>query len=429
MKLNIIIGMTSIPDREDCAVETIKSILNQSLLPDKIILTICNTYERFPNKKYNVNYIKKNIDNPLLKIHYSDVDYGPISKLFGTMDEISIFEQNTFIILIDDDLIYKPYMLQTFYNNIIKDSSNAYSFLTHYNKANNCYVGQGSTGFVLNVDILDDIKRYYHDCILYDKRLYYQDDLIISTYLSYKKCKVIYVPPFELDIPSFNLFIWRHDTATQAHPLRCLTNELSRQNLNNISIPSSLNPNVNYIGDSKVHIDYLHCLQYDDFEPSVIFDIGAGNKTWTQLAIQVWPSATFVLFEIYNGAEKLYKKFDNYVGALGETDRKIVKFDDHNMVLYKSCRTLDALAAKVYQPSLIRFNSHCYNLSILKGGMNTISKCKYIIVNSHDQQNDSDYSDETIFLKQLGFNRILSSFDNNEFDNYHSFVFVNVNVK
>lgn len=243
MNYTIFVGLASIPGREYGTVQTINSILQQSLLPAKIILTVCYTYTRFPNKTYNTDIIRKYINNPLLEIYHSEIDYGPISKLFGVIDNISTSNKNTFIVLIDDDLFYKPYMLQTFYDNINNNPSNAYSFWTYHNPINNCMVGEGSAGFAINATILGKIKNYYHDCISYDKRLYYQDDLIISTYLAFKKCPIIFLLPVNRTFAN-SVMVYIRLPSTFKYSLLEMTNELSRQQLNNIFIPPFLNPNI-----------------------------------------------------------------------------------------------------------------------------------------------------------------------------------------
>ena len=225
----IIISLSSIPDREKRLIKCIDSILEQNLVPDKINVNLCHTYKRFPTKRYNMKYLEKYRNNKKVLINYS-TDYGPITKLLGLTDNYKI-KKNSIIMLVDDDLMYKPDTITNLFNSYKANPDNAYSYYTYYNKTNECMVGQASDVFVINPKYLNDIKTFYDNCITYDKRLFYHDDLVISKYLGTNKCKIKMIKPS----PNSN---YDNQQPNALHQLKLLEFDNARNILNQIKIPS-----------------------------------------------------------------------------------------------------------------------------------------------------------------------------------------------
>lgn len=193
---------------------------------------------------------------------------------------------------------------------------------------------------------------------------------------------------------------------------------------------------------SQQHIDHLITLQNNGFEPRVIYDIGPRGGTWTIEAKKIWPNAKFILFDMCNDAEFLYKDYDYHIGVLGKTDDILVQFSkskidsfhyyyyshgdrkdtyhDHAQMAskqYKLCKTLDSVVSNnsFSQPDLIKINASECARDILQGGINTISNCKYLIVNSYHQFNyiTSNTNKILVFIEKLGFARIIPQIYNN----------------
>lgn len=81
------------------------------------------------------------------------------------------------------------------------------------------------------------------------------------------------------------------------------------------------------VGD--VHRDYLKKIKRDfNFEPRVIYDVGACVLGWTKSAKTVWPDSQYFLFEAMEESEDLFlESGHNYhIGVLGNEDGKIVTF-------------------------------------------------------------------------------------------------------
>ena len=229
----VVVGLSTIPDREDKVVKSIDSLLSQTYKPEKIILTICKKYKRFPDKRFDKTVLDKYKDNDLLIINEIDNDYGPISKLFGILDYYennNIKLKNTMILICDDDVMYKTDMIERFYNRFILNSKRCYSFYVSHNYANNCNVAFGADGIAVSANKLGNIKSFYQKCIEYDPRLFYHDDLVISKYLSIKNCEIVKLSYKNYGLVYIPVF-------GNVHSLNGLMDELSRYSLNRIKIP------------------------------------------------------------------------------------------------------------------------------------------------------------------------------------------------
>jgi FkbM family methyltransferase len=76
----------------------------------------------------------------------------------------------------------------------------------------------------------------------------------------------------------------------------------------------------------EAHKQYLYKLRNEGFNPKVIYDIGSCVLSWTNVAKNIWPDATIILFDAFPPAEILYKDNDYYIGVLSDEDDKVIKF-------------------------------------------------------------------------------------------------------
>ncbi len=104
--MKTVCSLTTLPDRYTCLLSTLKS-LHQQIVPfDKIYLCLPYTAKR-SGKKYPP--VSKEIQS-LCTIVRTEVDYGPICKLYGAL--VSETDPNTIIVTVDDDVIYPPNFLK-----------------------------------------------------------------------------------------------------------------------------------------------------------------------------------------------------------------------------------------------------------------------------------------------------------------------------
>ena len=178
--INFCVSLTSIPSRIDNIQETIFSIKNQTMKPIKIFLNLPFNFIRFPDYKFTEEQIER-LNKFDIEISRCE-DYGPATKLMGSISEIR--KSYDCVILIDDDHIYHKRTFEILIENFKKEKVN-YSY--YLNKIFNIRNGQCSDGFLMNVDLLDDIEIFYEKYVKNNKNLFLDDDLWFAIYLYCEK--------------------------------------------------------------------------------------------------------------------------------------------------------------------------------------------------------------------------------------------------
>ena len=179
----IYISISTIPSRVNFLNKTIESILKQTKKPDKIFVNIPYEYKRFKEKILDENMPKFDSTVELTRCE----DYGPGTKLLGSINK---FNQDSLLILVDDDHIYENFMIEKFYEFYKKDSNNAYSFYVH--PIGKFGVGQGADGFAINTNHLKNIDKFFDLIVKNNEELFLHDDLWISFFLKFiKQIKIL----------------------------------------------------------------------------------------------------------------------------------------------------------------------------------------------------------------------------------------------
>jgi hypothetical protein len=180
----IYVSLTIIPERIKNLDKTVNSLLLQKKKPDKIFINIPKKYLRFNNIIRNEQIPQFNSDK--VEVVRCD-DYGPGTKILGSLNKL---EKDSMVILVDDDNVYKDYMIEKFFYFYKKAPSNAYSFYVH--ALGNFGVGQGADGFAINTNYLEGIYDIYNKVVKNYKELFLHDDLWISYFLYFiKKNKIL----------------------------------------------------------------------------------------------------------------------------------------------------------------------------------------------------------------------------------------------
>lgn len=207
---------------------------------------------------------------------------------------------------------------------------------------------------------------------------------------------------------------------------------------------------------SNYHLDCLKNIA-NDFEPKVIYDIGANVLSWTQEVRKIWPSSEVFVFDENQTSELLYKEnnLKYYIGDLSKEDTSIVKSyekitDTQGNLYYKeignnnsndtiSEQTPLSLSSVVIKnnfnlPDLIKINVQGTELDVIKGGMEIINRSKYLIVDSQYNRGDPLVDITIQFLKDNDWELILSFsdigpdaiyyFKNKKFDSNFKWLFV-----
>ena len=178
--INFCVSLTSLPSRIDNIYETIQSIENQTLKPNKVFLNLPLNFKRFPEYNFTTNQISK-LSKYNLEISRCE-DYGPATKLMGSLNKIN--KEYDCVILIDDDHIYHERVFEIFIDNFKKEKVN-YSY--YMNKIFNIRNGQCSDGFLINVKLLDEIEDFYEKYVKKSRNMFLDDDLWLAIYLYCEK--------------------------------------------------------------------------------------------------------------------------------------------------------------------------------------------------------------------------------------------------
>lgn len=100
--------LTTFPDRIETVQYTIKSLFNQSVKPDRIVLWLASS--EFENYEFPES-IKK-LCNQGLEIRYCDNFYGH-KRYYKLIEEQ---KENELVIMFDDDIIFPYYLIERLYN-------------------------------------------------------------------------------------------------------------------------------------------------------------------------------------------------------------------------------------------------------------------------------------------------------------------------
>lgn len=106
----IIVAMTTLPGRIDKIFPAINSLIDQTVKPDRIYLSL-PSYSRRHKIAYHIP--DGLINHPLVKIIPSDRDWGPATKLIPVLKDKET-RPETLILAVDDDNIYPRTILSTF---------------------------------------------------------------------------------------------------------------------------------------------------------------------------------------------------------------------------------------------------------------------------------------------------------------------------
>lgn len=103
----VVISLTTTPFRIDKLHGTLASLLTQTYRVDEIYINI--PYISLKGEKYEIPKFLTQLKN--IKINRIEKDYGPASKLLPSLIKE---DKETIIIVVDDDIIYGPKMVETY---------------------------------------------------------------------------------------------------------------------------------------------------------------------------------------------------------------------------------------------------------------------------------------------------------------------------
>lgn len=105
-KEKIIVSLTSFPKALPYAVEAIRSVLQGSMLPDKIVLYLDT--QKFPDGVIPAELEKLQAENTIFEVRFDDTEIRSYKKLMPALRDFP----DDVIVTIDDDICYYPDMLR-----------------------------------------------------------------------------------------------------------------------------------------------------------------------------------------------------------------------------------------------------------------------------------------------------------------------------
>lgn len=182
-----------------------------------------------------------------------------------------------------------------------------------------------------------------------------------------------------------------------------------------------------YQGTVQDHVRQLQRLKDRGFEPKVVYDIGACVLHWTRNAKRVFPDAKYVLFDAWEPAEELYADYDYHIGVLSDRERDVTFYQNDDIPYgnsyyreigtrvfpestgrVKHAKPLDEIVKErgFPFPDLIKIDVQGAERDVLEGGMETLKKAKYLIIEmQHTEYNEGapQYEETGQWLESLGW--------------------------
>jgi hypothetical protein len=108
----VIASLSTVPDRINNLMPTIRSLLKQTRPPDEIVLAI----PEFSIRERRPYVVPKYISRlPRVRVLHCAQDWGPATKFIGAIqDELAAGRENTLIMVVDDDRLYPRDALETY---------------------------------------------------------------------------------------------------------------------------------------------------------------------------------------------------------------------------------------------------------------------------------------------------------------------------
>lgn len=201
------------------------------------------------------------------------------------------------------------------------------------------------------------------------------------------------------------------------------------------------------------HVDYLKKIKKDfEFEPEVIYDIGACVLHWTNEAEKVWDKSQYIAFEAMDSCQFLYKEknIKHAIAVLSDKTGKMVDFyrndyhpggnsyylqnekiapetplyfNEGNKQKVATVALDDAVKAGSFPlPDLVKMDVQGAELDILKGGKDTISNAKHVILELQEVEYNTGapLREEVIkYMDNIGFDFVKQFSNNGPDGDYH----------
>jgi hypothetical protein len=176
-RVPVFVGITTLPSRIGLMRPALESLLDGSMAPDKIFLSLPQRALRDSGPYIIPDYFSQPPFAGKVEVVRTPEDYGPGTKLLGMLGKIT---QPCYVVLADDDVTYKKFFLRRLIEHQRRDHQASFSFYTY--SLGGLPVGQGVDGFSFWSPNLDGILDFYRRHIA-GKDILFHDDVWVSLYL------------------------------------------------------------------------------------------------------------------------------------------------------------------------------------------------------------------------------------------------------
>jgi hypothetical protein len=196
--LKIYVGITCIPGRENNFDKCLNSFINQKKLPEKVFVTYCKNYVRFPDKKFDTSMFEKYKSNTMFEFIESEIDHGPATKYIVPIKKIKELEKdnldNTHLIVCDDDRSYQNYFIERLNELITKDNEKVYTgHLEIIEGGKKLKLAYGADGYSIKGSWFDKLINWTEKMLSIEpegKETWFHDDYVCSSFFHYNTLSV-----------------------------------------------------------------------------------------------------------------------------------------------------------------------------------------------------------------------------------------------
>ena len=229
-------GVASVPGRELRLVEALDSVLQQTYLPEAIVVTLATEYSRFPEPFDRAALSKYEAGGRVRVVEMADA--GPISKLLGVLSFVEESGGEGWIVIMDDDLVYRPPTLGAIAARISSDEglgwaygrpvpSLAAVYTWHKYMLHDLPVPQGADTIAVHSSNLGCVRQFHTALVAREPNFFFHDDVLLGFYFYVHGLAV-----HELDMPPGGKRIYTQTDLWSAGALHSMKGDKSRAALN-----------------------------------------------------------------------------------------------------------------------------------------------------------------------------------------------------
>jgi hypothetical protein len=186
----VVVSLTTSPKRITELRETLDSVTTaQTLKPDLVYLNIPEKFGRTGETYTIPEFLSSGVAYPSVKVNRIGEDEGPITKLTPALRAES--DPETLIVIIDDDIVYEPQILEkmvTAYRKnpgaVVSNKCDSIGIIRKPIAGDRCHVVEGWGGILFPRGAFkDDFWPYLKTALANKNPCFTADDYVISNYL------------------------------------------------------------------------------------------------------------------------------------------------------------------------------------------------------------------------------------------------------